>query len=141
MPEHEYRIRTVIAKPGLDGHDKGAKIVARSLKESGHIVFYTGIRQTPAQIADHVVEQQAEVLGLSMLSGAHLDLTERIMHELRIREIFPEKGDILVVVGGIIPNRDYERLFELGVSKIFGPGTSLAEINEFISANATPKKL
>jgi len=126
MPEK--KIRVLIAKPGLDGHDRGAKVVARALRDAGMEVIYTGIRQTPEMIVEAALQEDVDVLGLSILSGAHMTLFPRIMRLLK------EKGleDILVVAGGIIPDDDVPALKKLGIKGIFGPGTSTQEIVQFI---------
>lgn len=124
----EKRIRVLLAKPGLDGHDRGAKVIARALRDAGMEVIYTGLRQTPAQIASAVEQEDAAVLMLSILSGAHNYLFPRIMEELQNRGI----TDILVVGGGIIPNEDIPGLKSLGFKGIFGPGTETKEIIGFI---------
>jgi len=121
-------IRVVVAKPGLDGHDRGAKVIARSLRDAGMEVVYTGIRQTPETIVRVALEEDAQVIGLSILSGAHLRLCERIMGLLR------EQGmeDIVVVVGGTVPRDDVAQLLALGVAGVFGPGTPVQAIVDFI---------
>jgi methylmalonyl-CoA mutase C-terminal domain/subunit len=126
------RLRVVIAKPGLDGHDRGAKVIARALRDAGMEVIYTGLRQTPEQIASAALQEDADVVGLSILSGAHNHIVPRLM------ELLKEKGldDVLVVLGGIIPDVDMPRLKELGVKGIFLPGTPMQEIIDFIQANA-----
>ena len=121
-------IRVLVAKPGLDGHDRGAKVVARALRDAGFEVIYTGLRQTPEQVAEAALQEDVDVVGLSILSGAHMRLTEEIMRLLKEKEM----ADILVVLGGIIPEEDYEPLKKLGVKAIFGPGTPTGEIVEFI---------
>src|SRR5216684_3181090 len=128
------KIRVVIAKPGLDGHDRGAKVIARALRDAGMEVIYTGLRQTPEMIAATALQEDADVIGLSILSGAHNHIAPRLMQLLK------EKGldDVLVVIGGIIPDVDIPKLHEIGVKGIFLPGTPMAEIIEFISANARP---
>ncbi|HID86794.1 MAG TPA: cobalamin B12-binding domain-containing protein [Anaerolineae bacterium] len=127
-PMSERKIRVLIAKPGLDGHDRGAKVVARALRDAGMEVIYTGIRQTPEMIVEAALQEDVDVLGLSILSGAHMTLFPRIMRLLK------EKGleDILVVAGGIIPDDDVPALKKLGIKGIFGPGTSTQEIVQFI---------
>ncbi|MCS7143803.1 MAG: cobalamin B12-binding domain-containing protein [Archaeoglobaceae archaeon] len=125
------RIRVLIAKPGLDGHDRGAKVVARGLRDAGFEVIYTGIRRTPAEIAETALQEDVDVVGLSILSGAHLELIPIVIEELKKRGIEPNK-DILVLLGGIIPKDDIEKLLKIGVAGIFGPGTKLAEIVDFI---------
>jgi len=125
------RIRVLIAKPGLDGHDRGAKVVARGLRDAGFEVIYTGIRRTPAEIAETALQEDVDVVGLSILSGAHLELIPLVLEELKKRGIEPNK-DVVVLVGGIIPKDDAEKLLKMGVSLIFGPGTKLSEIVDFI---------
>ncbi len=118
--------RVLIAKPGLDGHDRGAKVVARALRDAGFEVIYTGIRQTPEMIVQAAVQEDVDAIGLSILSGAHLDLLPAIVNGLR------ENGlDIPVFSGGIIPKEDYEALKGMGITAIFGPGTSLKDIVDF----------
>ena len=117
-------IRVVIAKPGLDGHDRGAKIVARSLRDAGMEVIYTGLHQTPEQIAETTLQEDADAVGLSLLSGAHLTLFPRVMEELARRDL----GRVLVFGGGVIPDADAAALRGQGVAEIFGPGSSLREI-------------
>jgi len=122
----------VIAKPGLDGHDRGAKVIARALRDAGMEVIYTGLRQTPEQIASAALQEDADVIGLSILSGAHNHIAPRLMQLLR------EKGldDVLVVIGGIIPDVDIPKLTAIGVKGIFLPGTPMQEIIDFINVNA-----
>jgi methylmalonyl-CoA mutase C-terminal domain/subunit len=129
------KIRVVIAKPGLDGHDRGAKVIARALRDAGMEVIYTGLRQTPEQVASAALQEDADVIGLSILSGAHMHICPRLMQLLR------DKGmdDVLVVVGGIIPDVDIPRLHEIGVKGIFLPGTPMQEIIDFIAANVRPR--
>ncbi|MFX1318769.1 MAG: cobalamin B12-binding domain-containing protein [Promethearchaeota archaeon] len=127
MTETE-KIRVLIAKPGLDGHDRGAKVVARALRDAGFEVIYTGLRQTPEQIAETALQEDVDVVGLSILSGAHMRLFPEIMQLLKEREM----ADVLVIAGGIIPEDDFEPLRKLGVKAIFGPGTPTGEIVEFI---------
>jgi methylmalonyl-CoA mutase C-terminal domain/subunit len=126
MPEK--RIRVLIAKPGLDGHDRGAKVVARALRDAGMEVIYTGLRQTPEMIVEAALQEDVDVVGLSVLSGAHMTLFPRIVGLLE------ENGldDVLVLAGGIIPDEDVSVLNEMGVRGIFGPGTSTGDIVEFI---------
>ena len=128
------KLRVVIAKPGLDGHDRGAKVIARALRDAGMEVIYTGLRQTPEMIASAALQEDADVIGLSILSGAHNHIAPRLMELLR------EKGldDVLVVIGGIIPDVDVPKLKEIGVRGIFQPGTPMQEIIDFISANVRP---
>jgi methylmalonyl-CoA mutase cobalamin-binding domain/chain len=124
------RIRVVVAKPGLDGHDRGAKIVARALRDAGMEVIYTGLHQTPAQIAATVVQEDADAVGLSILSGAHMTLVPRVVDLLREQEA----GDVVVTVGGTIPADDIPALTERGVAAVFTPGTTTEQIIEFIRA-------
>jgi len=123
-------IRVVIAKPGLDGHDRGAKIIARSLRDAGMEVIYTGLHQTPEQIVATVVQEDADALGLSILSGAHMTLVPRVVEQLREEGA----GDVLVMVGGTIPRDDIPALRELGVAAVFTPGAPIDEMIEFIRA-------
>jgi methylmalonyl-CoA mutase C-terminal domain/subunit len=129
------KLRVVIAKPGLDGHDRGAKVIARALRDSGMEVIYTGLRQTPEQIVSAALQEDADVIGLSILSGAHNHIAPRLMELLR------EKGldDVLVLVGGIIPDVDIPRLKELGIKGVFLPGTPMQDIIDFIHANVRTK--
>jgi methylmalonyl-CoA mutase C-terminal domain/subunit len=122
----------VIAKPGLDGHDRGAKVIARALRDAGMEVIYTGLRQTPEQIVTAALQEDADVIGLSILSGAHNHIAPRMM------ELLKEKGldDVLVVIGGIIPDIDVPKLKAIGVKGVFPPGTPMKEIIDFINANA-----
>ena len=122
------KIRVLIAKPGLDGHDRGAKVVARALRDAGFEVIYTGLRQTPEQIAETALQEDVDVVGLSILSGAHMRLFPEIMQLLKEREM----ADVLVIAGGIIPEDDFEPLKKLGIKAIFGPGTPTGEIVDFI---------
>ena len=122
------RIRVLIAKPGLDGHDRGAKIVARALRDSGMEVIYTGLRQTPEQIVHAALQEDVGAIGLSILSGAHMHLFGRILELLESHKA----RDILVFGGGIIPDDDIDKLHELGVARIFQPGTNTAQIVEFL---------
>jgi methylmalonyl-CoA mutase C-terminal domain/subunit len=122
------RIRVLVAKPGLDGHDRGAKVVARALRDAGMEVIYTGIRQTPEMIAEAALQEDVDVVGLSILSGAHLTLVPRVVERL----MAAGKGDALVVVGGIIPDDDARALLASGVGGVFGPGTATSDIATFI---------
>jgi methylmalonyl-CoA mutase C-terminal domain/subunit len=126
------KLRVIIAKPGLDGHDRGAKVIARALRDAGMEVIYTGLRQTPEQIAGAALQEDADVVGLSILSGAHNHIAPQLMNLLK------QKGldDVLVVIGGIIPDVDVARLKEIGVKGIFLPGTPMQAIIDFINANA-----
>ncbi len=125
-------IRVLVAKPGLDGHDRGAKVIARALRDSGMEVIYTGIRQTPQMVVQAAAQEDVAVLGLSILSGAHMELMPEIMRRLREQSM----DDVLVVLGGIVPEEDREPLNAMGVSAVFGPGTSTNDIVEYIAANA-----
>lgn len=125
-------IRVVIAKPGLDGHDRGAKVIARALRDAGMEVIYTGLRQTPEQIVAAALQEDADVIGLSILSGAHLHICARVAELMKAQGL----DDILVVVGGIIPDVDIPRLTELGIRGIFLPGTPMPEIAAFIQQHA-----
>lgn len=126
----DRKIRVLVAKPGLDGHDRGAKVVARGLRDAGFEVIYLGLRLTPEQIAESAIQEDADVVGLSCLSGAHMSLFPTTVKLIR------EKGgkDVLVVGGGIIPKEDVPKLTEAGIAQLFGPGTSLEEIAKFIRA-------
>jgi methylmalonyl-CoA mutase C-terminal domain/subunit len=124
-------VRVVIAKPGLDGHDRGAKVIARALRDAGMEVIYTGLRQTPEQIVSAALQEDADVIGLSILSGAHNHIAPRLMTLLRERGL----DDVLVVIGGIIPDVDIPALHELGIKGIFPPGSPIDEIVKFIHAN------
>ena len=128
MVQESHPIRVLVAKPGLDGHDRGAKVIARTLRDAGMEVIYTGIRQTPHMIVQAAVQEDVNVLGLSILSGAHLEILPEIMRLLR------EEGmdDVLVVLGGIIPEQDREPLLKMGIAAVFGPGTSTQQIVEFV---------
>jgi methylmalonyl-CoA mutase C-terminal domain/subunit len=128
----KVRIRVLLAKPGLDGHDRGAKVVARALRDAGMEVIYTGIRQTPEMIVEAAIQEDVDVIGLSILSGAHLELFPPIVEGLR------KKGreDALVIAGGIIPEDDIPALQEMGVKAVFGPGTSTEDIIHFIRKEA-----
>ena len=126
------KLRVVIAKPGLDGHDRGAKVIARALRDAGMEVIYTGLRQTPEMIASAALQEDADVIGLSILSGAHNHIAPRLMELLKARGL----DDVLVVIGGIIPDIDIPRLKEIGVKGIFLPGTPRQQIIDFIQQNA-----
>ncbi len=125
------KIRVLIAKPGLDGHDRGAKIVARALRDAGMEVIYTGLRQTPTMIVEAAIQEDVDCIGLSILSGAHMALFPRVMELLKKEGV----DDIIVVCGGIIPEDDISELKKAGISEIFGPGTPLEEIVKYIRAN------
>ena len=126
------KLRVIIAKPGLDGHDRGAKVIARALRDAGMEVIYTGLRQTPQQIAAAALQEDADVVGLSILSGAHNHIAPQLMGLLK------QKGldDVLVLIGGIIPDVDVPKLKEIGVRGVFLPGTPMQDIIDFINANA-----
>lgn len=127
----ERKIRVLVAKPGLDGHDRGAKVVARALRDAGMEVIYTGLRQTPEMIAEAALQEDVDVVGLSILSGAHLALVPKIMERLKENDM----GDVLVVVGGIIPEDDTEALKKMNVTGVFGPGATTEDIVKFIREN------
>jgi methylmalonyl-CoA mutase C-terminal domain/subunit len=124
----ERPIRVLVAKPGLDGHDRGAKVVARALRDAGMEVIYTGIRQTPEMIAEAALQEDVDVVGLSILSGAHMDLFPRIIEQLKQRQL----DDVLLVAGGIIPDEDMPTLKQMGFAGLFGPGASTQDIAAFI---------
>ena len=126
-------IRVVVAKPGLDGHDRGAKVVARALRDAGIEVVYTGLHQTPAQIVDAAIQEDADMIGMSVLSGAHLTLFAEVMDLLRAKDA----TDIVVFGGGIIPEDDLPRLREMGVAEIFTPGTPTREIVRWVEDHRT----
>jgi methylmalonyl-CoA mutase, C-terminal domain len=130
------KLRVVIAKPGLDGHDRGAKVIARALRDAGMEVIYTGLRQTPEMIATAALQEDADVVGLSILSGAHNHIAPRLMELLKQHGL----DDVLVVIGGIIPDADIPKLKAIGVSGIFLPGTPMQEIIAFINENARPSR-
>ena len=123
------RVRIVVAKPGLDGHDRGAKIVARALRDAGHEVIYTGLHQTPEQIVETAIQEDADLIGLSVLSGAHMTLFRRLLALLAEREA----SDIVVFGGGIIPDEDIPVLQELGVAKVFTPGATTGAITRWVA--------
>ena len=129
------KIRVVVAKPGLDGHDRGAKVIARAFRDAGFEVIYTGLRQTPEQVVNAALQEDADVVGLSVLSGAHMTLCPRIM------DLMKKEGldDVLVVVGGIIPDQDITKLKAIGVSEIFQPGASTEEIVTYVRQNVRKK--
>ena len=129
------KLRVVIAKPGLDGHDRGAKVIARALRDAGMEVIYTGLRQTPEMIAAAALQEDADVIGLSILSGAHNHIAPRLMELLKAKGL----DDVLVVIGGIIPDVDIPKLTAMGVKGIFLPGTPMQQIIDFINANARTK--
>ena len=125
------RVRIVVAKPGLDGHDRGAKIVARALRDAGHEVVYTGLHQTPEQIVETALQEDADLIGLSVLSGAHMTLFRRLLELLAERDA----SDIVVFGGGIVPEEDIPVLEELGVAKVFTPGATTHEITEWVASH------
>ena len=127
----QRRIRVLVAKPGLDGHDRGAKVIARALRDAGMEVIYTGLRQTPEQIVNAALQEDADVIGLSILSGAHNHIAPRLMDLLKAKGL----DDVLVVIGGIIPDVDIPKLKAIGVKGVFLPGTPMQEIIDFIRAN------
>jgi methylmalonyl-CoA mutase C-terminal domain/subunit len=133
----ERPIKVLIAKPGLDGHDRGAKVLARGLRDEGFEVVYTGLRQTPEMIATAALQEDADVVGLSILSGAHLTLLPRICSLLHERGL----DDVLVVAGGIVPDDDVPRLQEAGVSAVFGPGTTIGEVATYLREHARPREV
>ena len=136
MPERTSRpVRVIIAKPGLDGHDRGAKVIARALRDAGMEVIYTGLRQTPEQIAAAAVQEDADVIGLSILSGAHMHICPRLMTLLREHGA----GHVTVLVGGIIPDADLAALKAMGIAGVFLPGTPMREIVEFIHGAVQPR--
>jgi methylmalonyl-CoA mutase C-terminal domain/subunit len=127
----QRKIRVLVAKPGLDGHDRGARVVAYGLRDAGFEVIYTGLRQTPEQIATAAVQEDVDVIGLSVLSGAHLALTRKVIEQLRKQDA----GDIPVLVGGLIPEADKAALKEMGVAAVFTAGTPISAIASFINAH------
>jgi len=132
---NDRKIRVLVAKPGLDGHDRGAKIIARALRDAGMEVIYTGLRQTPEMIAAAALQEDVDAVGISILSGAHNTLCPRIVNLLRERGM----DDCLVLVGGIVPNEDITRLKEQGVAEVFLPGTSTEDIVRFLRENVQPR--
>ena len=136
MVERGDAIRVLVAKPGLDGHDRGAKVVARALRDAGMEVIYTGIRQTPQMIVEAAAQEDVDVVGLSILSGAHMEILPQILDLLR------EKGmsDVTVVAGGIVPEEDRETLVRAGLKAIFGPGTAMKDIVEFVQKDVRQRR-
>ena len=128
------KIRVVVAKPGLDGHDRGAKIIARALRDAGMEVIYTGLHQTPEQIVETAIQEDADAVGLSILSGAHMTLVPKVIELLREQDA----GDVVVTVGGTIPAQDIPELKELGVAEVFTPGAPTTDIIDFIKGAVTP---
>ena len=129
----ERKLKIIIAKPGLDGHDRGAKVVARALRDAGYEVVYTGIRQTPEMIAETALQEDADMIGLSILSGAHLELFPRIVEELKKRGM----DDVVLFAGGIIPKDDITQLEKMGFKGVFGPGTSTLDIIDWVKEHAS----
>jgi methylmalonyl-CoA mutase C-terminal domain/subunit len=132
---NEGRIRVLVAKPGLDGHDRGAKVIARALRDAGMEVIYTGLRQTPEMVVNAALQEDVDVIGLSILSGAHNAIVPRVVELLKEQKM----DDVLVLVGGIIPDQDIPALKTLGVKGVFQPGTPMDEIVQFIRENTTPR--
>ena len=132
---NEKKIRVLVAKPGLDGHDRGAKVIARALRDAGMEVIYTGLRQTPEMIVNASLQEDVDVIGLSILSGAHLAIVPRVIDLMKQHKM----DDVIVVVGGIIPDQDIEALTKAGVAGIFIPGTPMDEIVQFIRKNVRPR--
>ena len=127
----DHKIRVLVAKPGLDGHDRGAKVIARALRDAGMEVVYTGLRQTPEMIVNAALQEDVQVIGLSILSGAHNAIVPRVMDLLREKQM----SDVLVIVGGIVPDEDAAQLKNLGVASVYQPGASLEQIVEFIRSS------
>jgi methylmalonyl-CoA mutase, C-terminal domain len=127
----DRKIRVLVAKPGLDGHDRGAKVIARALRDAGMEVIYTGLRQTPEMIVTAALQEDVDVIGLSILSGAHNAIVPRVMELMRQQKM----DDVIVVLGGTIPNQDLDSLKKAGVAAVFGPGTSMDDIIKFIRGN------
>ncbi len=131
----QSKIRIIVAKPGLDGHDRGAKVVARGLRDAGFEVIYTGLHQTPEMIARAALDEDVDAVGISIMSGAHLTLMPRIVELLRAQG----QGDVVVFGGGIIPDEDVETLKQAGIQAVFTPGTSIEEIVAWVNANVKPR--
>jgi len=136
MSRKERKIRVLIAKPGLDSHDRGAKVVARALRDAGMEVIYTGLRQTPEQIVETALQEDVNVIGLSILSGAHTTLFPRIMKQLKTKGLH----DVLVFAGGIIPEEDLPALKKIGIREVFGPGTPTSTLVKFVKTNVLTAK-
>jgi methylmalonyl-CoA mutase, C-terminal domain len=134
MAANNRKIRVVVAKPGLDGHDRGAKIIARALRDAGMEVIYTGLHQTPEQIVETVLQEDADAVGLSILSGAHMTLVPKVIELLRAQDA----GDVIVTVGGTIPAQDIPELKQLGVAEVFTPGAPTQAIIDYIQGAVTP---
>ena len=137
LVNNEPKIRVLVAKPGLDGHDRGAKVIARALRDAGMEVIYTGLRQTPEMIVTAALQEDVHVIGLSILSGAHNAIVPRVLDLLKSNKM----DDVLIVLGGIIPDQDIANLKELGVAAVFQPGTSMDNIVQFIRANVKPRSV
>jgi methylmalonyl-CoA mutase C-terminal domain/subunit len=129
------KIKVIIAKPGLDGHDRGAKVVARALRDAGLEVVYTGLRQTPEMVAEAALQEDVDLVGLSILSGAHMELFPRVVEEMKKRGL----DDVVLLAGGIIPQEDIPALQKLGFRAIFGPGASTDDVVAWVRANVTPR--
>jgi methylmalonyl-CoA mutase C-terminal domain/subunit len=129
------KIKVIIAKPGLDGHDRGAKVVARALRDAGLEVVYTGLRQTPEMVAEAALQEDVDLVGLSILSGAHMELFPRVVEEMKKRGL----DDVTLLAGGIIPQEDIPALEKMGFRAIFGPGASTEDIVAWVRANVTPR--
>ena len=129
------KLKIIIAKPGLDGHDRGAKVVARALRDAGLEVVYTGIRQTPEMVAETALQEDVDLVGLSILSGAHMELFPRVVEEMKKRGL----DDVILLAGGIIPQEDIPALQKLGFRAIFGPGASTDDVVAWVQANVTPR--
>jgi methylmalonyl-CoA mutase C-terminal domain/subunit len=129
------KVKVIIAKPGLDGHDRGAKVVARALRDAGLEVVYTGLRQTPEMVAEAALQEDVDLVGLSILSGAHMELFPRVVDEMKKRGL----DDVILLAGGIIPQEDVDALQKIGFRAIFGPGASTDDIVAWVRANVTPR--
>jgi methylmalonyl-CoA mutase C-terminal domain/subunit len=134
-PKADQKIRVLVAKPGLDGHDRGAKVIARALRDAGMEVIYTGLRQTPEMVVNAALQEDVQVIGLSILSGAHNAIVPRVMDLLKQNKM----DDVLVLLGGIIPDQDIDSLKAIGVAGIFQPGTPMDDIVKFIRQNVKPQ--
>ena len=137
MAAEERKIRVLVAKPGLDGHDRGAKVIARALRDAGMEVIYTGIRQTPPMIVEAAIQEDVDAILMSILSGAHMAIFPKVMELLRENGV----DDVLVMAGGILPDEDIPAIEGLGIKGNFGPGTSMATIIDFVRANIVPGRL
>jgi methylmalonyl-CoA mutase C-terminal domain/subunit len=134
---NDQKIRVLVAKPGLDGHDRGAKVIARALRDAGMEVIYTGLRQTPEMIVNAALQEDVDVIGLSILSGAHNAIVPRVMDLMRQQKM----EDVMVVLGGTIPAQDLDQLSKVGVAAVFGPGTPMQDIIQFIRTNVKPRSV